>query len=92
MGYKVLNIGKLYTIARRDDKKPEYRVINDGVCGFYIFSNIKEAEKACRMINKAKIQGKISFNTEEEDSFFKKHKTNGEMFFTYLLMKAGQYR
>ena len=63
-------------------------MVNDGVCGYYVFGTYGEATKACNIINKAKITKQIAFSNEDEADFFRKHETDGSSFMEYILFKT----
>lgn len=86
--YQPFFIGESYTIARKSKNRPEYKVVNDGVCGYYVFGTYGEATKACNIINKAKITKQIAFSNEDEADFFRKHETDGSSFMEYILFKT----
>ena len=86
--YQPFFIGESYTIARKSKNRPEYNVVNDGVCGYYVFGTYGEATKACNIINKAKITKQIAFSNEDEADFFRKHETDGSSFMEYILFKT----
>lgn len=86
--YQPFFIGGSYTIVRKSKNRPEYNVVNDGVCGYYVFGTYGEATKACNIINKAKITKQIAFSNEDEADFFRKHETDGSSFMEYILFKT----
>ena len=86
--YFPLFMGGKYTIAKKSIRRPDCSVVNDGICGYYIFQTFKDAAKACRIINKSKILKDIVFSNEEDAGYFREHETDGSMFVEYILLKT----
>lgn len=84
--FEVFKFGQKYTIAKRKYNK---FIVNDGVCGYYVWDTKKEAEIACRMIKKADIDELILFDNEDDKKYFDKAKTDGTDFVCYLLLRNG---
>lgn len=83
--YEVLSVNDKYTIA---EKKRGCFVVNDGVCGYYMWNTIMEARKACRIINTSTINKDLVFKTEDDAQFFRSAETDFSEFASYLLTKS----
>lgn len=83
--YNPYNIGERYTIAK---KKKGFRVINDGICGYYVWDTYGEAKNACKIINTCKIKNEILFKTEKDASFFEDAETDYSEFASFILSRS----